>query len=78
MPIKKINSNIFNKSNDELILEFLKSVGKAVPPVAITLGTGLHPSRISQRLRKLTMYGKLKKIYRKLPLYSLKGDNNDS
>jgi DNA-binding Lrp family transcriptional regulator len=76
MPIKKFNPGVFNKSNDELILEFLKSVGKAVPPVAIVLGTGLSPAKISQRLKKLEKFKLVRKMYRKIPLYSLRVDKN--
>jgi DNA-binding Lrp family transcriptional regulator len=76
MGIKKINSNIFNKSNDELIIEFLKSVGRAVPPVAITVGTGMSPCKVSQRLKQLVKYKIVKKFFRKTPFYSLKRDYN--
>jgi DNA-binding Lrp family transcriptional regulator len=76
MPIKKFRSRVFNKSNDELIIEFLESVGKGVPPISITLGTGLHPSKVSQRLKQLVKYKIVKRFFRKIPLYTLRRDYN--
>jgi DNA-binding Lrp family transcriptional regulator len=77
MPIKKFDSRLFNKlNNDEKILKFLKSVDTAVPPAAIVLATGLSPSKVSQRLRQLLKYKVVRKFYRKLPLYTLRGDSN--
>jgi DNA-binding Lrp family transcriptional regulator len=76
VPIKKFHARVFNKSNDELILEFLRSTNKAVPPIAIALGTGLSSCKISQRLKKLLKYKVLRRFYRKLPLYTLRADYN--
>jgi predicted transcriptional regulator len=78
--MKKIDSGIFNKakSNDEIILEFLEKIEKAVPPVAIILGTGLSASKVSQRLRQLLKYRRVRVFYRRLPLYSIRRDRNEN
>jgi predicted transcriptional regulator len=80
MPDKKLDFSIFNKrkSNDEIILDFLRKVEKAVPPVVIVLGTGLSPAKVSQRLKQLLKYKRVRMFYRRLPLYSIKRDQNGS
>jgi DNA-binding Lrp family transcriptional regulator len=76
MPIRKFHTRGFNKSNDELIIEFLKSVGRPVPPLVITSLTGLSPSKVSQRLKQLLKYKIVRRFCRKLPLYTLRRDYN--
>jgi predicted transcriptional regulator len=82
--MKKIGLGIFNKakrstkSNDEIILGFLRKVEKAVPPSTIIFATGLSPAKVSQRLKQLLKYKKIRVFYRKLPLYSINGDRNEN
>jgi len=79
MPIRRFDNKLFNKlNNDEIIINFLEKVRKAVPPSTIVLATGLSPAKVSQRLRVLRRYGKIKVFYRRLPLYSVKGDKNEN
>jgi hypothetical protein len=79
VPIRKLDSRVFNKlgtalSNDDLIVNFLDKVNKAVPPSTIVLATGLSPAKVSQRLKQLVKYKRVRVFYRKLPLYSIRRD----
>jgi hypothetical protein len=74
--MRKFNEKSFNKSNDDLIIDFLEKIGRGVSPSTIVLATGLSPAKVSQRLKQLLKYKRVRMFYRRLPLYSIRRDQN--